>query len=196
MPTRRDEVVIARHGETEWSKSGQHTGITDIPLTDHGRDEARKIGPVLSRWDFALVLTSPLGRAQETCELAGLGDRAEVDDDLLEWDYGDYEGKTTAQIREHVPGWLIWTGDVPGGETADEVATRVDRVIERALVVDGPAALFAHGHVLRVLCARWLDLPPTDGRLLALATGTISVLGWEHEYRVIRSFNEGLHRRA
>lgn len=187
--------MIARHGETEWSKSGQHTGISDIPLTDHGRDEARRIAPVLEQWDFALVLTSPLQRARETCKLAGLGDGAEVDGDLLEWNYGEYEGKTTAQIREHDPGWLIWSGVTPGGETADQVGARVDRVVERALAADGPVALFAHGHVLRVLCARWLEQPPTDGRLLALATGTISVLGWEHEYRVVRSFNEGLYRR-
>ncbi len=196
MPSRHHEVVIARHGETEWSKSGQHTGISDIPLTDHGRDEARQIAPVLTQWDFALVLTSPLQRARETCELAGLGDRANVDDGLLEWNYGDYEGKTTAQIREHDPRWLVWDGEIPGGETVGQVGARVDRVIDRALAADGPVALFAHGHVLRVLCARWLGQPPTDGRLLALATGTISVLGWEHEYRVIRSFNEGLYRRT
>lgn len=189
------EVVVARHGETEWSLSGKHTGVTDIPLTDHGRGEARALEPVLADWEFSLVLTSPLARARETCELAGLGGRAEIDDDLVEWDYGEYEGKTTAEIREHDPGWLVWSGVVPGGETADQVARRCDRVIERALGADGPVALFAHGHVLRVLCARWIDHPPTDGQFLALATGTISVLGWEHDYRVIRSFNEGLHRR-
>lgn len=188
------QVVLARHGETEWSKSGQHTGLTDIPLTERGLRDAQEIGPTLAQWDFALVLTSPLQRARETCRLAGLGDVAQIDNDLLEWNYGDYEGLTTPEIREKDPGWLIWTGHVPDGETPDQVAARVDRVIKRALATDGPVALFAHGHVLRVLMARWLRLEPADGRLLTLATGTVSVLGWEHEYRVVRSLNEGLHR--
>ncbi|MEZ5170686.1 MAG: histidine phosphatase family protein [Acidimicrobiia bacterium] len=188
------DAVVARHGETEWSRNGRHTGRTDVPLTDKGRKDAENIGPALAQWDFALVLTSPLQRARETCRLAGLGDVAEIDDDLLEWNYGDYEGLTTPQIREDDPDWLIWTGHTPGGETPDEVATRVDRVIERVLAADGPVALFAHGHVLRVLMARWLGLGPADGRLLTLATGTLSVLGWEHEYRVVRSLNEGLYR--
>ena len=191
----RFEVVLVRHGETEWSRSGQHTGVTDLPLTDRGRREAEKLAPALGQWSFALVLTSPLSRARETCRLAGLGDEAVVNGDLIEWNYGEYEGKTTAEIREHDPGWLIWTGKVPGGETADEVGARVDRVIEQTLAADGPAALFAHGHVLRVLTARWLGLQPSYGRLLSVATGTISVLGWEHEYRVVRSLNEGLYYR-
>ncbi len=194
--TARFSIVLARHGETEWSKNGRHTGLTDIPLTDAGRDEARAIAAPLAQWDFSLVVTSPLERARETCRLAGLSDEAVVDDDLLEWNYGQYEGLTSPEIREQDPGWLIWTGATPDGETSDQVAARVDRVLAHVLEAGGDVALFAHGHVLRVLMARWLGLPPADGRLLTLATGTISVLGWEHEYHVVRSLNEGLYRKG
>jgi broad specificity phosphatase PhoE len=183
------EVVLVRHGETEWTLTGRHTGRTDIPLTEHGRDQARRIGATLRDRQFALVLSSPLSRALETCRLAGLGDLAEVTDDLLEWDYGEYEGLRTVEIRETRPRWSLWTDGVPGGETAAAVAERVDRVIDRARSAGGTVALFAHGHVLRVLTARWLGLPPEDGRLFAMEPAAMSVLGYERETPVIRRWN-------
>ena len=183
------EVVLVRHGETEWSATGQHTGNTDIPLTDRGRGQARELGARLSRWQFVLVLTSPLQRASETATLAGLGDRTVVDDDLREWDYGSYEGRRTVDIREERPGWTVWRGGVPDGETIEHVGDRADRVIERVREVDGDVALFAHGHLLRMLAARWVGLEPDGGRLLALDAATISVLGWEREQPVIRMWN-------
>ncbi|HEX2046801.1 MAG TPA: histidine phosphatase family protein [Acidimicrobiales bacterium] len=184
------EVVLVRHGQTEWSVSGQHTGRTDIPLTDEGRVQAEALGARLSRWRFARVLSSPLARALDTCRLAGMGDRVEITDDLREWDYGEYEGRRTADIREERPGWGLWIHGVPGGETVGEVGRRADRVIEGARQADGDVALFAHGHVLRVLAARWLGLPPDHGRLLALSTASISVLGWERETAVVERWNE------
>jgi broad specificity phosphatase PhoE len=183
------QVVLIRHGATEWSQSGRHTGRTDVPLNDAGREAAIKLGPRVARWKFALVLVSPLQRARETCDLVGLGALAAIDDDLREWDYGDYEGLTTTQIRASVPGWTIFTGSVPNGETAQQVAARADRVIARVDEVDGPVALVAHGHILRVLGARWCSLPPTDGAHLALDTSTLCVLDHEHEARVLRSWN-------
>jgi broad specificity phosphatase PhoE len=183
------EVVLVRHGETEWTLTGRHTGRTDIPLTEHGREQARRIGATLRDRRFALVLSSPLSRALETCRLAGLGDLAEVTDDLLEWDYGEYEGVRTVEIRETRPRWSLWTDGVPGGETAAAVAERVDRVIDRARSAGGTVALFAHGHVLRVLTARWLGLPPEDGRLFAMEPAALSVLGYERETPVIRRWN-------
>jgi broad specificity phosphatase PhoE len=186
------EVVLVRHGETEWSRSGQHTGTTDIPLTDAGRAQAERLRAELEGRDFARVLTSPLGRAMETCRLAGLADRAEVTDDLREWDYGEYEGITTPQIRERRPDWNLWRDGCPGGETADQVGARADRLIEPLRGLDGDAALFAHGHVLRVLAARWVGLPPEDGARLALSTATVSVLGWERETPVIRLWNRSV----
>ena len=183
------EVVLVRHGETEWTLTGRHTGRTDIPLTEHGREQARRIGATLRDRRFALVLSSPLSRALETCRLAGLGDLAEVTDDLLEWDYGEYEGLRTVDIRETRPRWSLWTDGVPGGETAAAVAERVDRVIDRARSAGGTVALFAHGHVLRVLTARWLGLPPEDGRLFAMEPAALSVLGYERETRVVRRWN-------
>jgi broad specificity phosphatase PhoE len=185
----RHELVLARHGETEWSRSGQHTGRTDLSLTATGRKQAEALARPLRRWEFSLVLTSPLGRAQETCRLAGLGDQAEISDALREWDYGDYEGLTTDQIREHQPDWTLFSGGVPNGETADQVAARADQVIERALSVEGPVAAFAHGHILRVVCARWLGLDPGLARLFALCPATLSVLGHERETRVVRRWN-------
>lgn len=182
-------VVLMRHGATEWSASGQHTGRTDIPLTEEGREAARALAPRVATWTFSLVLTSPLRRARETCDLVGLGAQAVVDDDLREWDYGDYEGKTTAEIRQSVPGWTIWTGPVPNGETPEQVAARADRVIARCDATEGDVALFAHGHILRVLTARWLSYPPTEGKRFALDTSTLSVLGYEHEDKVIRTWN-------
>jgi broad specificity phosphatase PhoE len=185
----RPEIWLARHGETEWSRDMRHTGRTDVPLTEVGREQARKLQRSLEDHDFLRVLTSPLSRAAETCELAGLGDRAERSDALLEWDYGEYEGLTTAQIRERRPGWVLWRDGCPGGETAAEVGARVDPLVAELLQSRGDAALFAHGHVLRVLAARWLGLRPGDGALLALSTGTLSTLGWERETAVVRSWN-------
>jgi broad specificity phosphatase PhoE len=186
----RHQVVLVRHGQTEWSVSGQHTGRTDIPLTDVGRLKAKQLGRRVSAWEFARVLTSPMSRAMETCRLAGLGDQAEVVDDLGEWDYGDYEGRRTVDIREERPGWDLWVNGVPGGETVDEVGRRADRVIEAARATDGDVALFAHGHVLRILGARWIELPASAGRHLALATASLSVLGWERETPVLEHWNE------
>jgi broad specificity phosphatase PhoE len=181
------EVVLVRHGETEWSRDGRHTGRTDIPLTETGRAQARQLAGALGEWSFGHVLSSPLERALETCRLAGLGDAVEVTDDLMEWDYGEYEGITTPQIRESRPGWYLWRDGCPGGESAADVGRRVDRVI--AQLDDGDVALFAHGHVLRVLAARWIGLGPEGGALLALGTGTLSVLGYERETRVVRRWN-------
>ncbi len=184
------QVVLVRHGQTAWSLSGQHTGTTDIALTEVGRRHAEALGTRLAGWTFARVLTSPLARAMETCRLAGLGEQAHVLDDLREWDYGAYEGRRTADIREVRPGWDLWHDGVPGGETVEEVGRRADRVIEAARQAGGDVALFAHGHVLRVIGARWVGLPPDDGARLALATASISVLGWERETAVIERWNE------
>ena len=187
----RREVVLVRHGETDWSRGGRHTGRTDVPLNDAGRARARALAARLARWDFALVLTSPLARAVETCELAGLGDRAHARGDLAEWDYGDYEGRTTPEIRAGRPGWSLWADGVPGGESAADVGVRADRVVAELEAAAGDVAVFAHGHLLRVLAARWMGLPPEAGRGLALDPAAISVLGWEHEWRVLRSWNGG-----
>ena len=182
-------VFAIRHGETEWSLSGQHTGATDIPLTDNGRRLAELIRPVLTKETFALVLVSPMRRAQETCQLVGLGDRAVIDRDLMEWDYGDYEGLTLQRINEVAPGWQIFRDGCPGGEPPEQVGVRVDRVIGRTRAITGNAALFAHGHVLRVLGARWLGLPAGAGQHFLLDTGTVSVLGYYHEIPAVRIWN-------
>ncbi len=184
------EVWLVRHAETEWSKSGRHTGRTDVPLTDSGRERARELGARLGGLEFALVLVSPLERARETARLAGFGDACQVREDLLEWDYGDYEGITTAEIREERPDWYLWSDGVPNGETADEVAARCDRVIEEILGADGDVAVFAHGHVLRALAARWVEEPVSFGGRLFLSTGSLSLLGFEREVRVVRLWNE------
>ncbi len=178
-----------RHGETEWSANLRHTGRTDVMLTPTGVLQAKQLARALGGRTFALVLTSPLSRASETCRLAGYGDQAVVDENLLEWDYGEYEGRTRVDIRRDNPGWTIWTGDPPGGETAEQVALRTKRVIDRLLTANGDVALFAHGHVLRILATTWLGLAPADGRLLALDTATLSVLGFENETRVVRQWN-------
>jgi probable phosphoglycerate mutase len=183
------ELVLIRHGETEWSRDGRHTGSTDVPLTDEGRRQAELVGSWLAGRDFARVLTSPLSRALETCRLAGFGDRAEPREELLEWDYGAYEGLTTPQIRERRPDWYLWRDGCPGGELAADVGRRVDRVVADLREADADAAVFAHGHVLRVLTARWLGLDPEKGALFALATATLSALGWERETAVIRVWN-------
>jgi broad specificity phosphatase PhoE len=184
------EVWLVRHAETEWSRSGRHTGRTDVPLTDEGRERARALGEALSRRRFAVVLASPLDRARETAALAGLGEHAQLREDLLEWDYGDYEGITTPDIRAERPGWYLWRDGVPNGESADEVAARCDRVIEELVAAPGDVAVFAHGHVLRALSARWVEQPVAFGGRLYLATGSLSVLGFEREVRVIRSWNQ------
>jgi broad specificity phosphatase PhoE len=188
---RRLEVVLLRHGETEWSRAGRHTGWTDVPLTDVGRAQARALGDLLRGRDFASVLTSPLQRAAETCRLAGYGNSAEIIDELREWDYGAYEGRTTPDIRRDVPGWTVWTHGVAGGESIEQVAGRADAVIDRVRGVEGDVALFAHGHVLRILAARWCDLDATAARHFMLDTATISILAYERETPAIRSWNEG-----
>jgi broad specificity phosphatase PhoE len=182
-------VVVVRHGETEWSLGGCHTGRTDVPLTEHGRAQAASLARPLNGRSFALVLTSPLARARDTCALAGYATEAQVDDDLLEWDYGDYEGRTTAEIRAEVPGWFLWTDGAPGGEDADAVGARVDRVIARLRAASGDALVFAHAHVLRVLAARWIELPPAAGGRFALDPARISVLGYEREVAVVQEWN-------
>jgi len=190
MAEGRHQIWLVRHGETEWSKSGQHTGRTDIALTETGRRQAEALGRHLGHRPFALVLTSPLSRARETCKLAGYGDAAQASDDLLEWDYGVYEGRTTRDIQAEQPGWSIWTATIAKGEVVEHVGERVRRVIDRAAAASGDVALFAHAHVLRILAACWLGLPPAGGRLLALGTAAISVLGYEHETRVITVWNQ------
>jgi broad specificity phosphatase PhoE len=186
-------IYLVRHGETEWSASGKHTSVTDVPLTDAGRAAAAKVRQVFAGVDLALVLVSPRSRARETAELAGLGDRAVVDEDLVELGYGDYEGLTTPEIRAQRPGWSVWSDGSPGGETLADVARRADRVIARALAAGGDVALFAHGHLLRVLGARWIEQPPELGGNLALSTGAICRLGFERERRVLDDWNDTCH---
>jgi probable phosphoglycerate mutase len=182
-------IWLIRHGETEWSRSGAHTGRTDLPLTAAGRDNAAAIGRWLKGRAFALVLTSPMERARDTCRLAGYGDAAQVDPNLCEWDYGDYEGRTTPDIQMERPGWSLWRDGVPNGETIAQVAARAEAVLARALAADGDTALFAHGHILRILTARWLQLDPRCGSLFALSTASVSTLGYERETRVISCWN-------
>ncbi len=183
------QIVLVRHGETEWSKNGKHTSFSDIPLTLEGERQAASLKKELSDWDFKLVLCSPRARAKRTCELAGLIDRAEITDDLTEWNYGQYEGITTKEIRKTDPTWTVFTSTTPGGETPDQVAERCDRVIARAKAINDDVVLFAHSHVLRVLIARWLELSPVEGRHFVLQTGTLNVLSYEHESTVLISLN-------
>ncbi len=175
---RTDRLWLVRHGETEWSRDGRHTSTTDLELTPEGERVARELAPRLAVDDFDLVLTSPRIRARRTAELAGFPD-AEIAPDLVEWDYGEYEGLTTPQIRETVPGWTVWSRPVPGGETPAQVAARLDKVVRRVAEVAGDVLVFGHGHALRGLAARWLELEVTEGRHFVLGTATISVLGWE-----------------
>jgi broad specificity phosphatase PhoE len=183
------DVFAIRHGETAWSLSGQHTGTTDIPLTDNGRRLAKRIRPVLAPRAFGLVLCSPMQRARGTCELAGLGDKAVIDSDLVEWNYGEYEGLTPKQIQQMAPGWLIFRDGCPGGERPEQVGARVDRVIARSRAVDGDIALFAHGHVLRVFVARWIGLPPGGGQHFLLNAGTLCVLSYYRKIPAVRIWN-------
>jgi broad specificity phosphatase PhoE len=183
-------VVLVRHGDTEWSRDGRHTGKTDIPLTDDGRRQAKALAPELSAWLFALVLTSPLQRARDTCRLAGYEGHAQVRAELQEWDYGRYEGLTSDQIAATDPMWSLWRDGGPGGEKAADVGRRVDRVIAEVRGVEGDVLIFAHGHVLRVLASRWLGEPPEGGRHYSLQTAAFSILGQEHRDPVIRRWNQ------
>jgi probable phosphoglycerate mutase len=186
------ELWVMRHGQTEWSASGKHTSRTDVPLTDEGRRLALKLRDYLAGAKFDAVFVSPMQRARQTCEIAGLGAQAVVDDGLKEWDYGVYEGKTTAEIRAEIPGWSVWKDPIIDGETVEHVGERADGVITRALAAvpaGGKVALFAHAHILRILGVRWIGLEVRDGALLALGTGSVSVLGWERETRVIEHWN-------
>jgi broad specificity phosphatase PhoE len=207
------ELWLIRHGETEWSAEGRHTSRTDVALTAHGRETAARVGQYLAGTKFAAVLRSPMRRARETCEIAGFGDVAVVDDGLMEWDYGVYEGRTSKEIQTEIPGWSVWKDPIVGGETVEHVGQRADGVIARALAsaCGGPRsksrdlghpsslvdpgdavarmALFAHAHILRILAARWLGLEARDGALFALGTGSVSVLGWERDSRVIQKWN-------
>ncbi len=186
-------IHLIRHGATEWSVTGRHTGRTDIPLTEQGRRQAKRLAARLARERFALVLVSPLSRALETARLTGFGDLAEVDPDLVEWDYGSYDSLTAAEIRRERPGWTPWHGGFPGGETLEQVAARAERVVARVRAVDGDVALFAHGHILRVITARWLEQPPVEAARYSLSTASLSVLGWERETPVIDRWNEACH---
>jgi len=186
------EVFLIRHGETEWSLSGQHTGSTDIPLTDHGEAAARLLAPVLADRDFSLVLCSPLQRARRTCELAGLGGQASIDPDLAEWNYGSYEGLTPAAIREQQPGWLVFRDGCPAGESPAEVGERVDRVISRVRQNGGRVALFAHGHVFRVFVARWIELSPSHGAHFLLDTSTLTILSYYRGIPAVKCWNAAL----
>ncbi len=182
------EIWLVRHGETEWSRSGQHTSRTDLPLTPAGESQAAGLKRMLANHAFALVLSSPMKRARETCQRVGL--TPEIDPDLHEWDYGDYEGLTTADIQKNAPGWTIWTGTPPNGESLDQVGGRADRILSRIGNAPGDVALFGHGHFLRVLAARWIGLEAVGGRLLALSTASLSILGHERETRVLRLWNQ------
>jgi broad specificity phosphatase PhoE len=187
-------VFLVRHGETEWSRSGQHTSRTDLPLLPDGVADAEALGRRLREHDLALVLASPLIRARETARLAGFGGAVEITDDLRELGYGEYEGRTTPDIRRERPGWSIWTDGAPGGEALSDAGARADRVIERALAAGGDVALFGHGHILRIVGARWLDLPPDAAAGLALSTASLCTLGFERERRVIWLWNDTGHR--
>lgn len=183
------ELWLIRHGETAWSLSGAHTGRTDLPLTAEGENKAVALRAKLAGHRFALVLTSPLERARRTCELAGFGDGAKIEPNLCEWDYGDYEGRSTEDIHRERPGWSLFRDGVPGGETIEQVATRARAVIERALGANGDVALFAHGHILRILTACWLKMQPDAARSFFLGTAGISTLGYEHDTPVILRWN-------
>jgi probable phosphoglycerate mutase len=183
------QLYLVRHGETEWSRDKKHTGRIDIPLTERGEEEARAVAPLLAGHEFSRVVSSPLSRALETCRLAGLGDRAEIDANLLEWDYGEHEGITTAEIHETEPDWVLWRDGCPDGESPADVGARADAFLADVAGASGDVAVFGHGHMLRVVAARWLKLEPAAGSRFALGTGTLSVLGWEHDWHAFRSWN-------
>ena len=189
MTRNLQQIYLIRHGETAWSLSGQHTGSTDLPLTDNGRKMARKLAPVLAEESFAMVMTSPLQRARETCALTGLGAHAQIDDDLLEWNYGDYEGLTTSQIQSQSPDWLVFRDGCPGGESPEQMRTRVDRLIDKVRAVRGNVALFAHGHLFRVFAARWIELPVREGRRFMLYPATLSILSYYRGHPAVKCWN-------
>lgn len=191
MPTKSGNLGLwlIRHGETEWSASGKHTSRSDIPLTARGQRAAQAIGQYLAGQEFSLILTSPRQRALETCRIAGYSTHAIVDNNLAEWDYGNYEGRTTAEIRSEVAGWTIWRASVPGGESIEQVAGRAESIVKQAECAGGRIALFSHAHFLRVLAATWIGLPPRSGSLFALDTGSVSALGFEREAKVIQMWN-------
>ena len=188
-------VYLARHGETAWSLSGQHTGLTDLPLTPRGERNAGELGARLQQLQFAAVFTSPLQRAFQTCRIAGYADQAKVDHDLVEWHYGDYEGLKSAEIRSNRPDWLVFRDGCPGGESVADVGARVDRFLAKVRQIDGDVLVFPSGHLLRVLAARWLGLPPSEGRLLMLSTASLSTLGYEHnrDEPVLKLWNDTTH---
>ena len=194
MANREQKVYLLRHGETEWSRSGKHTSVTDIPLTENGRVAARHLQPVLAEETFALALTSPLQRARDTCELAGLGKVAAVEPDLMEWNYGEYEGLTTKQIHLTRPGWSLFRDGCPGGEAPEQVASRADRIISRVRETEGNVALFAHGHIFRVLAARWINLPASHGEHFLLDTATLNVLGYYYDSPALKIWNAPIAR--
>ena len=192
MTTEPPKIYLIRHGETEWSRDGKHTGVTDVSLTDHGRQTARSLRPVLAREQFVMVLTSPLQRARETCELAGLAKDSRVEPDLMEWNYGDYEGLTTKNIQSARPGWSVFHHGCPGGESPEQVTVRADHVLAKVRAADGNVALFAHGHILRVIAARWVNQPPSFGEHLLLDTATLSVLGYYYDTPALKAWNAPL----
>lgn len=189
LRTVNSTIYLIRHGETEWAKNGRHTGRSDIPLTDAGREQAGFLLPIFDDVKFARILSSPLQRALETAKLAGLSSSVELDEELLEWDYGDYEGLTTKQIRERVSDWSIWTHLCPNGETIDQVSERADRVVARLQSIAGNVAIFSHGHFLRILVSRWIGLSADHGSRFLLGTSTLSILGYENECPVIKTWN-------
>jgi probable phosphoglycerate mutase len=190
------EVVLVRHGETEWTRTRQHTGRTDLPLDEEGREQARLVGEALRERSFGLVLTSPLRRARETCELAGFGGVAQEREELMEWDYGEYDGRTTAEIRAERASWSLWRDGAPGGESPVDVGRRIDRIVAELRAAEADVLLFGHGHSLRVLAARWLGLAPADGRLFVLGTATLCILGYERETAAMLRWNEPLEEMA
>ncbi len=190
------QIILVRHGETEWSLTGKHTGRTDLPLTELGRRQADELAGMLQGRSFAQVMSSPLQRALETCERTGLRAHAELNDDLLEWDYGIFEGISTAETRQDIPGWSVWTHPITGGESVEQVGERADKIIQKLLAVSGDSVVFGHGQFSRILAARWIGLPATAGQLLAFDTAAISILGFEREVRVIQHWNERCHLRS
>jgi probable phosphoglycerate mutase len=192
MAAKSQEVWLIRHGQTEWSRIGRHTGATDLPLTEEGRRAARLLRPALAAERFAAVLTSPLRRARETCELAGLGDRAGIDPDLAEWNYGDYEGLTHEEIEKRTPGWLLFEHGCPGGESPEQIRLRLDRLVGKVRAMAGNVVLFAHGHILRALAARWVGLPVSKGSHFVLDTATLSTLGYHREIPAVKRWNSPL----
>lgn len=194
MAREAQSVYLLRHGETEWSLNGRHTGVTDIPLTENGRSAARRLEPILAQETFALVLTSPLQRARDTCDLAGLGKRANAETDLIEWNYGEYEGLTTQQIRRTRPDWSVFRDGCPGGESPEQVGARADRLLVKIRATEGNVALFGHGHFSRVLAARWINLAANYGEHFLLDTATLNVLGYYREAPALKMWNAPLPR--